>query len=150
MIPSPHMSLALIQARAAAARGEVPVGAVIIAPDGSVAAQAGNRTRADHDPTAHAEILALRAACRAVGSERLPGYRLFVTLEPCPMCAGALVAARISRLVFGAREPREGAIRSLYQLADDPRRTHQIEVREGVLADESALLLRSFFQTHRE
>ena len=103
---APHMQIALDEARAAAARGEVPVGAVVVAPGGEVVARAGNRTRELADPTAHAEILALRAACALAGSERLPGHVLYVTLEPCPMCAAAIGFARIARLVYGASDPK--------------------------------------------
>ncbi|NCU21584.1 nucleoside deaminase, partial [Candidatus Falkowbacteria bacterium] len=105
-----HMQAALAEAEAAARRGEVPVGAVIVAPDGRVIARAGNRTRELNDPTAHAEILAIRAACAALGSERLVGHDLYVTLEPCPMCAAALASARIARLYYGAGDPKSGGV----------------------------------------
>ena len=108
--PSPQMARALAEARAAAARGEVPIGAVVSAPDGTILAAAGNRTLELRDPTAHAELLAIRAACAALGSERLPGCTLHVTLEPCPMCASAISQARIATLVYGASDPKSGGI----------------------------------------
>jgi tRNA(adenine34) deaminase len=142
------MGLALDQARAAGAIGEVPVGAVVVV-DGEVVAAAHNRRQADSDPSAHAELLALRAACAAAGSWRLPGAQVVVTLEPCPMCAGALVAARVDRVVFGAPDPKAGAMGSLYNLGADPRLPHELEVRAGVRADECGELLRSFFVDRR-
>jgi len=143
------MGLALEQARAAEALGEVPVGAVVVV-DGAVVAAAHNRREADHDPTAHAELLAVREACRAAGSWRLPGATVVATLEPCPMCAGALLGARVARVVFGAPDPKAGALGSLYNLGADPRLPHEYEVRAGVRADECGELLRSFFAARRD
>ncbi len=142
------MDIAMAEARAAAARGEVPVGAVIVR-DGVVIARAGNRTLADHDPTAHAEILAIRAACTALGSERLPGCDLYVTLEPCPMCAGAIAFARIRRLYFGAADPKGGAVENGVRLYGDPTCHHRPEVYGGLQESASAELLRDFFRKRR-
>lgn len=142
------MDLAMAEARAAAARGEVPVGAVIVR-DGVVIARAGNRTLADRDPTAHAEILAIRAACTALGSERLPGCDLYVTLEPCPMCAGAIAFARIRRLYFGAADPKGGAVENGVRLYGDPTCHHRPEVYGGLQESASAELLREFFRERR-
>ena len=144
-----HMAQALAAAQAAAARGEVPVGAVLVAPDGRVVAAAGNRTRADRDPTAHAEILAIRAACTALGSERLPGHALWVTLEPCPMCAAAISAARIERLYFGADDPRMGGVLHGARVFDHPQCHHRPQIYDGIRAPESRQLLRSFFARRR-
>ncbi|RJL05780.1 nucleoside deaminase [Paracoccus siganidrum] len=144
-----HMAQALAEARAAAERGEVPVGAVVIAPDGRVVAAAGNRTRADRDPTAHAEILAIRAACAALGSERLPGHALWVTLEPCPMCAAAISAARIERLYFGAEDPRMGGVIHGAQIFRHPQCHHRPQVYDGIRAAEARALLQSFFESRR-
>lgn len=140
-----YMTLALAEARAAAERGEVPVGAVVVAPDGRAIASAGNRTRADHDPTAHAEILAIRAACRIAGSERLPGHALWVTLEPCPMCAAAISAARIARLYFGADDPRMGGVLHGARVFQHPQCHHRPEIYDGIDAADSRLLLQKFF-----
>lgn len=142
------MGLALEEARAAAAAGEVPVGAVVVV-EGRVVARAHNRREADADPSAHAELVALRAACAAAGSWRLPDAQVVVTLEPCAMCAGAMVAARIGRLVFGAVDPKAGACGSLYNLGADPRLPHEFAVRAGVRADECAALLVDFFGDRR-
>jgi len=142
------MDLALEEARLAAAEGEVPVGAVIVV-DGRVVARAHNRRQGDADPSAHAELLALRAACAAAGSWRLPGAQVVVTLEPCPMCAGALVAARVDRVVFGAPDPKAGACGSLYNLGADPRLPHEFAVQGGVRAEECAALLTDFFAERR-
>jgi tRNA(Arg) A34 adenosine deaminase TadA len=142
------MDIAMAEACAAAARGEVPVGAVIVR-DGVVIARAGNRTLADHDPTAHAEILAIRAACTALGSERLPGCDLYVTLEPCPMCAGAIAFARIRRLYFGAADPKGGAVENGVRLYADPTCHHRPEVYGGLQESASAELLRDFFRERR-
>lgn len=139
------MSTALSQARAAALRGEVPVGAVITDPQGLIVAQAGNRTREHRDPTAHAEILALRAACAQAGSERLPGYALWVTLEPCPMCAAAIASARIARLYFGAADPKSGGVLQGPRIFAHPQCHHIPEVYDGIAEAESAALLRDFF-----
>jgi len=142
---APHMSAALAEARAAAARGEVPVGATVVAPDGRVVARAGNRTRELRDPTAHAEILALRAACTAAGSERLPGHALYVTLEPCPMCAAAISAARIARLYYGAADPKSGGVAHGPRIFTHPQAHHVPEVYDGIAAEEAEQLLRRFF-----
>ena len=144
-----HMDAALQQAKAAAARGEVPVGAVIIAPDGEIIAQTGNRTRELSDPTAHAEILAIRAACAALGSERLTGHDLYVTLEPCPMCAMAISAARIRRLYFGASDPKSGGVNQGPRIFTHPQAHHVPEIYDGIAAGESEALLKDFFQSRR-
>ncbi len=143
------MCLALGEARAAGEGGDVPIGA-IVARDGEVVAAAGNEREAAGDPTAHAEILALRRAATTLGSWRLTGCSVYVTLEPCPMCAGALVAARVDRVVFAAPDPKAGACGSLYNLCVDPRLNHEVEVVAGFAAGESAELLRSFFAERRE
>lgn len=140
-----HMPQALDQARAAARRGEVPVGAVLVGADGQVLAQAGNRTREWSDPTAHAEIVAIRAACRVLGSERLPGARLWVTLEPCPMCAAAISAARIQVLYYGADDPRMGGVRHGARVFDHPQCHHRPEIIDGICAEDSRRLLQEFF-----
>jgi tRNA(adenine34) deaminase len=142
------MRLALEQAEAARAHGDVPVGAVVVR-DGRVMATAGNEREQRADPTAHAEILALRAAANAAGDWHLDGSTVYVTLEPCVMCAGALVAARVERLVYGPQDPRAGAALSLYNVVCDPRLNHQIEITSGVLAEECARLLRDFFEGRR-
>ncbi|MCA2013451.1 nucleoside deaminase [Cereibacter sphaeroides] len=144
------MQLALAEARAAAARGEVPVGAVITDPSGAVVAQAGNRTRELNDPTAHAEILALRAACAAAGSERLPGHALWVTLEPCPMCAAAIGFARIARLYYGASDPKSGGVAQPPRVYTHPQCHHAPEVYDGIAEDEAAAMLRQFFAALRK
>lgn len=144
------MAQALDQARAAAGRGEVPVGAVVVAPDGRVIAAAGNRTREDCDPTAHAEIVALRAACAAAGSDRLPGHTLYVTLEPCPMCAAAIANARIARLVYGAPDPKSGGVAHGARVFAHPQCHHRPEVIDGIAEAEAAALLRDFFATRRD
>jgi cytidine deaminase len=144
-----HMDQALAEARAAAARGEVPVGAVVVAPDGRVVAAAGNRTRELNDPTAHAEVLALRAACAAAGSERLPGHDLYVTLEPCPMCAAAISFARIGRLYYGADDPKSGGVANGARVFAHPQCHHAPEVYDGIGADEAARILQDFFVGRR-
>lgn len=144
-----HMDIALSEARAAAARGEVPVGAVLVAPDGRVVAQAGNRTRELNDPTAHAEILVIRAGCAAAGSERLSGYDLYVTLEPCPMCATAISAARIRRVYYGAADPKSGGVAQGPRIFSHPQCHHVPEVYDGIAAGEAEELLRSFFAAKR-
>jgi len=142
------MHLAIEQARAAALRGEVPVGALVVLDDRILSA-AGNRTITDCDPTAHAEIVALREAAIAISNYRLTGAALYVTIEPCAMCAGALVQARIARLIYGADEPKGGAIRSCMQVLDAPALNHRVSVTPGVLAEESVALLQSFFADRR-
>ena len=144
-----YMDAALDEARAAAERGEVPVGAVIVSPQGEVVARAGNRTRERHDPTAHAEILALRAACAAAGSERLPGHDLYVTLEPCPMCAAALSNARIARLYYGAADPKSGGVAVGPRIFTHPQCHHAPDVYDGIAAAESEALLKAFFAAKR-
>jgi tRNA(adenine34) deaminase len=143
------MEIALAEARAAATAGDVPVGCVVLGPDGAVLARRHNERAAASDPTAHAEILALRDAAAKTGSWRLAGCTLVVTLEPCPMCAGALVAGRIARVVFGAADPKGGACGSLYNLCVDPRLNHEVAVVHGVRAEESGELLSSFFAARR-
>ncbi|MEO1064714.1 MAG: tRNA adenosine(34) deaminase TadA [Actinomycetota bacterium] len=142
------MSLALDEARLAAEHGDVPVGAVVVH-DGEVIARAHNRREVDGDPTAHAEVLALRAAATHRGSWRLDGCTVVVTLEPCLLCAGALLSARVDRVVFGADDPKAGATGSLYNVADDPRLNHRFELRHGVRADEAAAMLSGFFAARR-
>lgn len=149
MVFASHMDAALAEARAAAARGEVPVGAVVVAPDGRIVASAGNRTRELSDPTAHAEILALRAACRAAGSERLPGHALWVTLEPCPMCAAAIALARIARLHYGADDPKSGGVAHGPRVFAHPQCHHTPDVYDGIAAGAAADLLRTFFGGRR-
>ncbi|MFT5946385.1 MAG: cytidine deaminase [Paracoccaceae bacterium] len=145
-----HMDAALSQARAAAARGETPVGAVIVDPaTGTVLAAAGNRTRELHDPTAHAEILAIREACAKLGSERLPGMELWVTLEPCPICAATIAAARIARVIYGAADPKSGGVEQGPRIFDHPQSHHRPEVIGGVAAGDAATLLRAFFKARR-
>ncbi len=148
------MAMALREARRAARLGEVPVGAVLVAPasDGApaVLARGHNLREASHDPTAHAEMLAIRRASRRLGAWRLAGATLYVTLEPCAMCAGALVLARVARLVFGCRDPKAGAVGSLYDLVRDRRLNHRLSVTEGVLGDEASALLSGFFRARRE
>ncbi len=142
------MALALAEARAAAERGEVPVGAVVMR-DGAVVASAGNRTLEDRDPTAHAEMLALRAAASTLGSERLTGCDLYVTLEPCPMCAGAISFARIRRLYFGAGDPKGGAVENGVRLYASPTCHHVPEVYGGLREGEAGEMLRGFFRGRR-
>lgn len=142
------MAAALEQARLAASIGEVPVGAVVVI-DGEIVAARHNEREATVDPTAHAEVLALRDAAAAVGDWRLEGATLVVTLEPCPMCAGAALAARVSRVVFGAYDPKAGAAATLYNLLVDPRFNHNAEVIGGVREDECGALLTEFFSAHR-
>ncbi|WP_424942277.1 nucleoside deaminase [Aliiroseovarius crassostreae] len=146
---APHMQIALSEARAAQARGEVPVGAVVVSPDGQIVAQAGNRTRELNDPSAHAEMLALRAACAAAGSERLPDHDLYVTLEPCPMCAAVISAARIRRLYYGASDPKSGGIAQGPRVFAHPQSHHVPEVYEGISEAECAALLTGFFKARR-
>ena len=144
-----HMELALREARAAAERGEVPVGAVIVAPSGRAVASAGNRTRELNDPTAHAEILAIRAACQDIGSERLIGHDLYVTLEPCPMCAAAISFARVARLYYGAADPKGGGVEHGPRVFSHATCHHRPELYPGLSEDVSSDLLRSFFTERR-
>jgi tRNA(adenine34) deaminase len=145
----PFMEQALAEAAHGAEAGEVPVGAVVVS-SGEVIARAHNLPVAENDPTAHAEILALRAAAQKLGNYRLTGCDLYVTLEPCAMCAGALVHARVRRLVYGAADPKGGAVVSCLRLLESPHWNHRIEVAGGVLAEESAALLQRFFTLRRE
>ncbi len=144
-----HMRAAMAEAQAAGARGEVPVGAVLVAPDGRIVARAGNRTRELADPTAHAEILAIRARCSELGSERLPDHDLYVTLEPCAMCATAISAARIRRLYYGATDPKSGGVEHGARVFTHPQAHHVPEVYDGIGAREAAELLKSFFAARR-
>lgn len=143
------MRRALELAAAASAAGEAPVGAVIVDSNGQLLAEACNRPIAGCDPTAHAEILALRAAAAAMGNYRLTGATMYVTLEPCVMCAGALVHARVGRLVFGARDLRFGGVRSKFRLADSDILNHRVEIEEGLMAAEATTLLEDFFRARR-
>ncbi|WP_299598808.1 nucleoside deaminase [uncultured Tateyamaria sp.] len=143
------MDQALEEARAAGARGEVPVGAVVVSPRGQVLARAGNRTREMSDPTAHAEILAIRAACAEAGSERLVGYDLYVTLEPCAMCAAAIAAARIGRVYYAASDPKSGGVAHGARVFSHPQAHHAPEVYDGIGAPEAEALLKDFFAMRR-
>ncbi|MBU3936161.1 MAG: tRNA adenosine(34) deaminase TadA [Proteobacteria bacterium] len=147
--PEQYMTVALVEARLAAARGEVPIGAVLVGSTGEIIAQNGNRTIELCDPGAHAEMLVLRHAGKLLGNYRLPDTTLYVTLEPCVMCAGALVHARVSRLVYGALDPKAGGVVSLFQVGRDPRLNHLLAVEGGLLAEESSLMLRDFFKQRR-
>lgn len=143
------MRVALGEAEAALVHDDVPIGAVVVGPDGAELARGRNRREQTADPTAHAELEALRAAAATLGTWRLDGCALVVTLEPCAMCAGALVQARVARLVFGADDPKAGAVTSLFDLVRDPRLPHHVEVHRGILAADCAELLRSFFTPRR-
>ena len=143
------MRQAIAEAQRSRGSSDVPVGAVVLGPDGRVLARGGNEREATADPTAHAEVVALRAASSALGTWRLSGCTLVVTLEPCAMCAGALVLARVDRLVYGAADPKAGAVGSLWDLVRDRRLNHRPEVVAGVLADECGALLRDFFAAQR-
>ena len=142
------MRAALDEARRGLLDGEVPVGAVVVA-DGAIVARAHNAPIALSDPTAHAEVLALREAGRKTGNYRLTGATLYVTVEPCPMCCGAVLQARLARVVYGAADPKAGAVESLYRLLDDSRLSHRVEAVGGVLGGECAALLKEFFETKR-
>jgi cytidine deaminase len=142
------MAAALEEARAAGLRGEVPVGAVVVGPAG-VVARAGNRVRELCDPTAHAEVLAIREACRMLGSERLGGHDLYVTLEPCPMCAQAISLARVGRLYYGASDPKSGGVEGGARVFSHPQCHHIPEVYDGISAEEAARMLREFFANRR-
>ncbi|WP_371223364.1 nucleoside deaminase [Roseovarius sp. 2305UL8-3] len=144
-----HMQAALEQARAAADRGEVPVGAVLVSPEGQIVAKAGNRTRELSDPTAHAEVLVIREACAALASERLPGYDLYVTLEPCAMCATAIASARIARLYYGAADPKSGGVAHGARVFSHSQCHHVPEVYDGIAADDAEKLLKGFFEALR-
>jgi tRNA(adenine34) deaminase len=142
------MQQALAEARAAAAAGEVPIGAVLVL-DEKILARSGNRTIRDNDPTAHAEIIVLREAARILGNYRLADTTLYVTIEPCSMCAGAMIQARIPRLVYGADDPKGGAVRSCFEILSHPLLNHQVEVASGVLDAECAAIMQSFFAERR-
>jgi len=142
------MQEALKEAHTAAAAEEVPIGAVLVH-DGKIIARSGNRTIRDCDPTAHAEIIVLREAAHILGNYRLAGATLYITVEPCSMCAGAMIQARISRLVYGADDPKGGAVRTCFQLLSDSRLNHQVEVTLGVLAEECAAVMQQFFAERR-
>ena len=148
MVFRSHMDLALTEARAAAARGEVPVGAVITR-EGAIIAHAGNRTRELNDPTAHAEMLAIRAACATLGQERLTGCDLYVTLEPCPMCAAAISNARIARLYYAAADPKSGGVAQGPRIFAHPQCHHRPEIYDGISAAQAEQLLRDFFAAKR-
>jgi tRNA(adenine34) deaminase len=144
------MRLALVEARSAADAGDVPIGCVIVHdPTGDVIGRGRNRREIDHDPTAHAEIIALRDAAARLGQWRLLDCTLYVTLEPCPMCAGAIVNARVPRLVYGCDDPKAGAVRTLYSICEDERLNHGVEVTPGICADECSEMLRAFFRHQR-
>ena len=149
MMDETFMAEALAEARLAAAEGEAPVGAVLVA-DGRIAGRGRNARERLHDPTAHAEILALKEASRALGRWRLTGSTMYATLEPCPMCAGALVNARVDRLVYAVTDPKAGAVDTLFDLVRDPRLNHRVEIASGVLAEECGALLREFFRQRRK
>jgi tRNA(adenine34) deaminase len=142
------MKSALDEARAAGSRGEVPIGAVVVLNE-KIVSRAGNRTILECDPTAHAEVVALREAARKIGNHRLLGTTLYVTIEPCAMCAGAMIQARISRLVYGADDPKAGAVRSCFSILENDKLNHRVDVTSGVLAEESVELLRAFFGARR-
>ena len=144
------MHLALDEARLALAHDDVPVGAIVVhAPTEKIVGRGHNRREVDTDPTAHAEVLALRDAAKSIGYWRLNDCTLYATLEPCPMCAGALVNARIARLVYGCADPKAGAARTLFSLCDDPRLNHRMDVVAGVRSDECSEMLRAFFKSRR-
>lgn len=151
-VPQPNdfqfMLAALDEARAAGTRDEVPVGAVVVV-EGRIVARAGNRTIGDNDPCAHAEIIALREAAKVIGNYRLAGASLYVTIEPCAMCAGAMIQARIDRLVYGADDPKAGAVRSVFSILDSRRVNHQVDVTSGVLSAEAVAVLQKFFAARR-
>ena len=142
------MQQALQQARDAAVAGEVPVGAVLVH-DNKVIARSGNRTIRDGDPTAHAELIVLREAARVLGNYRLAGTTLYVTIEPCSMCAGAIIQARVPRLVYGCDDPKGGAVRSCFEVLSHPRLNHQVQVTSGILAADCASVIQSFFAERR-
>ncbi len=149
--PSYWMELALAQARHAIDLGEIPVGAVVVDEERDAVVGAGcNMTLTTHDPSAHAEMVALRRTGQALSNYRLPGLSMFVTLEPCPMCAGLLIHSRLKRLVFGTPDPRTGACGSVFDLIADPRHNHHVDVQSGVLADECSEILKSFFRLRRQ
>src|SRR3954467_12867128 len=150
MTPDEAMQVALAEAEDAAAAGDVPVGAVVLGPDGEVIARRHNERELRRDPVAHAELLAIQDAAAALGDWRLTGCTVVVTLEPCPMCAGALVAARVGTVVFGAFDPKAGAVGTLYNVCADPRLNHEVDVTHGVRAEAAADLLERFFAARRQ
>jgi tRNA(adenine34) deaminase len=143
------MNLAIVEAKKAAENDEIPIGAVLVAENGELLSVAQNQTIARNDPTAHAEILALRSAAAKIGNYRLLNTMLYVTVEPCPMCMGAIIHARVAQVIFGTRDPKWGAAGSLYNFADDQRFNHQPEVIEGVCKDECKTLMQNFFREKR-
>jgi tRNA(adenine34) deaminase len=148
MIDQEAMQAGLAEARSAAEAGEVPIGAVVVR-EGEIVARGQNRTLRDNDPTAHAEIVAIRESARVLGNYRLNGCSLFVSLEPCAMCAGAMIHARLDRLVFAAADPKAGACGSVLSVLNHPQLNHRMEVEQGIMADEAGELLRSFFRERR-
>jgi tRNA(adenine34) deaminase len=142
------MRAALEEARVGAERGEVPIGAVLVH-EGKIVARAHNRTLTDNDPTAHAEMVAIRAAAQTIGNHRLNGTSLYVTVEPCAMCAGALIQARVARLIYGCAEQKGGAVRTCFQILDHPAVNHRVEIISGVLAEECAAVMQDFFAQRR-
>ena len=142
------MRAALEEARTAAERGEVPIGAILVR-EGKIIARAYNRTLTDNDPTAHAEMVAIRAAAQTVGNHRLNGTSLYVTVEPCAMCAGALIQARVARLIYGCAEQKGGAVRTCFQILDHPAVNHRVEVTSGILAEECVAVMQEFFAQRR-
>lgn len=144
----PFMREALAEAKRASANGEVPVGAIVVREE-EIVGRGANCMIGSHDPSAHAEIVAMRDASRRLANYRLTGCTLYVTMEPCPMCAGAAVLARLERLVYGCDDPKAGAVRTLYRLADDQRLNHRMEIERGVLAEECAARVREFFKQKR-
>jgi len=144
-----HMDAAIAEAKAAAERGEIPVGAIVLDASGNIVAQAGNRTRQLNDPTAHAEILAIRDACTSLKSERLTGHALYVTLEPCPMCAAAISNARIARLYYGASDPKSGGVEQGARVFEQAQCHHKPEVYSGISETECSRLLTDFFTSRR-
>lgn len=148
MTDTDYMQLALEEARLAAEAGEVPIGAVLVQ-DGNLLARGNNRTIRDCDPTAHAEMVVLRQAARALGNYRLGGVTMYVTLEPCAMCAGAIIQARVPRVVYGADDPKGGAVRTCFAVLSNPKLNHQVEVTPGILAEDCAGVLQKFFAVRR-
>ncbi len=149
MTDTDFMELAIAEAQAAEAAGEVPVGAIVVSPGGEIIGRGNNQVLRTSDPTAHAETVALRAAGLALGNYRLLGCTLFCTLEPCAMCAGAILHARVARLVYAARDPKAGACGSVLSVMNHPALNHRVEVTEGVLAEECSAILTSFFRRRR-
>jgi tRNA(adenine34) deaminase len=142
------MRAALEEARTAVERGEVPIGAVIVH-EGKIIARAHNRTLTDNDPTAHAEMVAIRAAAQIIGNHRLNGTSLYVTVEPCAMCAGALIQARVARLIYGCAEQKGGAVRTCFQVLDHPAVNHRVEITSGIMAEECVAVMQHFFAQRR-